>query len=224
MHPLAEFECDDLPTKVPVITPSPMPFPSYTPTGTWSPMTPLTTYPPTTTRRTRSLVMPYTGKTPDWVDVDGHGCEWWQVNDLPGYPLYGDEYEGTMGVANDNCCYCIKDTHMLTSSPTEDDIATPEPTSSPTEGDVAMLDSTPSSTEENLSTLEPTSSPTEDGIAKSPPLPTQLCTDTPTVWIHVGMYMIDTEALMLQAVRLMNIFSFQLLKFHLFSNRYLLLM
>ena len=105
MHPLAEFECDDLPTKVPVITPSPMPFPSYTPTGTWSPMTPLTTYPPTTTRPTRSLVMPYTGKTPDWVDVDGHGCEWWQVNDLPGYPLYGDEYEGTMGVANENCCY-----------------------------------------------------------------------------------------------------------------------
>eukprot|EP00579_Thalassiosira_antarctica_P010214 CAMPEP_0201908604 /NCGR_PEP_ID=MMETSP0903-20130614/669_1 /ASSEMBLY_ACC=CAM_ASM_000552 /TAXON_ID=420261 /ORGANISM="Thalassiosira antarctica, Strain CCMP982" /LENGTH=646 /DNA_ID=CAMNT_0048442989 /DNA_START=76 /DNA_END=2016 /DNA_ORIENTATION=+ len=174
LHPPAEFECDDLPTKAPVITPSPTPFPSYTPTGT----TPLTTYPPTTTRPTRYPVTPCTDNTPGWVDVDGYGCEWWEVNDSPGCPLYGDEYEGTMGVANNNCCYCIDETHMPTSRPTEDGIATPEPTSSPTEGDVATLDPTSSPTEDNLSTLEPTSSPVEDGIAKSPTSPTQLCTDT----------------------------------------------
>ena len=79
LYPPAEFECDDLPTKAPVITPSPTPFPSYTPTGTWSPTTPLTTYPPTTTRPTGYPVTLCTDNTPGWVDVDGHGCEWWEV-------------------------------------------------------------------------------------------------------------------------------------------------
>ena len=73
---------------------------------------PTTNPPPTTPFPTRVVdptpkpTSPCTGNTPDWVDVDGYGCEWWEVNDSPDCPLHGDEYEGTMGVANDNCCYC----------------------------------------------------------------------------------------------------------------------
>ena len=47
-----------------------------------------------------------TGNTPNWKDVDGDGCEWYESWDKPGCPNYGDSYEGDMGVANDNCCYC----------------------------------------------------------------------------------------------------------------------
>ena len=73
---------------------------------------PTTNPPPTTPFPTRVIdptpkpTSPCTDNTPDWVDVDGYGCEWWEVNDLPGCPIFGDEFEGTMGVANDNCCYC----------------------------------------------------------------------------------------------------------------------
>lgn len=49
---------------------------------------------------------PCTGNTPGWVDVDGYGCEWWEAVDAPGCPKYGNEFEGSMGTANDNCCYC----------------------------------------------------------------------------------------------------------------------
>jgi len=52
-----------------------------------------------------------TGSTPGWADVDGAGCGWYEENDLPGCPWYGN-YGGTdanTGVANDNCCYCFGD-------------------------------------------------------------------------------------------------------------------
>ncbi len=49
---------------------------------------------------------PCTGNTPGWVDIVGDGCEWYEASDHPGCPIYGNEYEGSMGVANDNCCYC----------------------------------------------------------------------------------------------------------------------
>ncbi len=44
--------------------------------------------------------------TPGWVDRDGDGCDWYERNDSPGCPNSGDMYEGEMGVADDNCCYC----------------------------------------------------------------------------------------------------------------------
>ena len=47
-----------------------------------------------------------TGSTPNWKDLYGDGCEWYESADKPGCPHYGDNYEGDMGVANDNCCYC----------------------------------------------------------------------------------------------------------------------
>ena len=48
-----------------------------------------------------------TGNTPNWQDSYGDGCEWYESEDKPGCPNYGDSYEGDMGVANDNCCYCF---------------------------------------------------------------------------------------------------------------------
>lgn len=40
------------------------------------------------------------------MDAGGDGCEWYEEFDAPGCPEYGSDYEGTMGVANDNCCHC----------------------------------------------------------------------------------------------------------------------
>ena len=47
-----------------------------------------------------------TGNTLNWIDSHGDGCDWYKIADLPGCPLYGSDYEGSMGVANDNCCHC----------------------------------------------------------------------------------------------------------------------
>ena len=45
--------------------------------------------------------------TPGWVDRYGDGCDWYEENDLPGCPNFGDDDGGTGGsVADDNCCYC----------------------------------------------------------------------------------------------------------------------
>ena len=58
------------------------------------------------------------GSTPGWVDVDGMTCEWYENNEPPGCPIWGD-YTGydivtrikfpdfnRVGVANNNCCHC----------------------------------------------------------------------------------------------------------------------
>jgi hypothetical protein len=65
--------------------------------------------------------------TPNWVDGYGSGCDWYEENEEPGCPDYGSSFEGNMGVAKDNCCYCGGGSHTLppTTSPTI--------TSSPTE-------------------------------------------------------------------------------------------
>lgn len=72
--------------KAPLATPSPTPYPSYPPTVTRSPSTPYPTWAAVPTPKPSS---PCTGNTPDWVDVDGYGCEWWEVFDAPGCPYYG---------------------------------------------------------------------------------------------------------------------------------------
>ena len=43
--------------------------------------------------------------TPDWVDVDGDNCTWYETNDDPGCPERG-YYPSDEGPAVDNCCYC----------------------------------------------------------------------------------------------------------------------
>ncbi len=38
------------------------------------------------------------GSTVGWVDVDGDGCGWYEVNDLPGCPYFG-QYDGANDVS-----------------------------------------------------------------------------------------------------------------------------
>jgi hypothetical protein len=44
--------------------------------------------------------------TVGWVDSEGDGCDWYGANDLPACPYYGYSWDGGMGVADDNCCFC----------------------------------------------------------------------------------------------------------------------
>ncbi len=46
------------------------------------------------------------GSTAGWVDSFGNGCDWYKVNNLPGCPIHGSLWDGGMGVADDNCCFC----------------------------------------------------------------------------------------------------------------------
>ena len=63
-------------------------------------------------------IPPCEGSTPGWLDVDGMGCGWYERNEAPGCPIWGD-YTGydivtrvkfpdvnRVGVANNNCCHC----------------------------------------------------------------------------------------------------------------------
>ncbi len=47
-----------------------------------------------------------TGNTVGWVNLFGDGCDLYEAYDLPGCPYYGSLWDGDMGVADDNCCYC----------------------------------------------------------------------------------------------------------------------
>ena len=66
-----------------------------------------TPYPTTSSPTVTQAPSICVGNTPGWVDYDGYGCDWYEENDMPGCPKHGDFYEGSMGVANDNCCYCF---------------------------------------------------------------------------------------------------------------------
>ena len=73
------------------------------------------------------------GDTPNWKDANNFTCAWYEANDAPGCPRYGDEYEGSGGAANYNCCWCFGTGSPTTIMPTS---AFPTialvPTSSPT--------------------------------------------------------------------------------------------
>ena len=87
----------------------PVQFPTYSPTVTQEPTTStLPTYHPTVTQEPTTTPQPsvFTGNTIGWVDVDNYGCDWNEAYDYPGCPHFGHLYEGDMGVANDNCCFC----------------------------------------------------------------------------------------------------------------------
>lgn len=84
------------------------------------------TYIPTVTQVPTMSAAPSvcTGNTAGWVDVFGEGCDWYEVNDLPGCSYWGPFLDGGMGLANDNCCFCAG-TGVPTSPPV------PHPTASP---------------------------------------------------------------------------------------------
>ena len=91
------------PTPQPSPYPTITPYPTYPPTISRAPSTPFPTEPVVPTPEPTS---PCEGNTPNWRDMDGFGCDWWEMMDMPGCPLYGDMYVGDMGAANENCCYC----------------------------------------------------------------------------------------------------------------------
>ena len=44
---------------------------------------------------------------PDWTDASGNGCEWYENNDDPECPSYGNQTIGSNNLtAIDSCCYC----------------------------------------------------------------------------------------------------------------------
>ena len=62
---------------------------------------------------------PCEGNTPGWVDSYGDGCEYYEIFDTPGCPEEGDLYEGPMGTARENCCYCsMTSAPSISTSPT----------------------------------------------------------------------------------------------------------
>jgi hypothetical protein len=75
--------------------------------------------------------------TPNWVDADGDGCDWYEENDLPGCPKNGSSYEGNMGTADDNCCYCFGTASPTTAYPTL--YPTEYPTQDPTQASFIFL-------------------------------------------------------------------------------------
>jgi hypothetical protein len=70
--------------------------------GVWPTSSPTVSHAPTSSAEPSICI----GNTVDWVDIAGDGCDWYEAVDLPGCPNFGSSYEGDMGVANDNCCYC----------------------------------------------------------------------------------------------------------------------
>jgi hypothetical protein len=77
-----------------------------------------------------------TGNTPDWVDGDGDGCDWYERNDVLGCEEHGEEYAAEDGsTAKDNCCYCFlsnnpmpSPTNIISISPTGTTLPTKPPT------------------------------------------------------------------------------------------------
>jgi trypsin len=91
VSPPAYFDCDNLELSP---TMSPTSYPTYFPTKSPS---------PTASSRPSACM----GNTENWVDVAGDGCDWYEKNDSPGCEATSALYEGEMGSAIDNCCYCF---------------------------------------------------------------------------------------------------------------------
>jgi hypothetical protein len=78
------------------------PAPTPTMIGAWPTDSPTVHEVPTTSAAPSMCI----GNTAGWVDSDGDGCDVYEAHDDPGCPLYGHSFDGGMGVAQDNCCYC----------------------------------------------------------------------------------------------------------------------
>jgi len=104
-YPPAEFNCDE-----------------FAPSPTAQPTTQAHTV---SAQPTSSCV-----DTPGWVDSFQDSCSWYEANDTPGCPKYGDSSRGEMGTAKENCCYCMKFEVAPTKSP-----MTLSPTGQPSQGE-----------------------------------------------------------------------------------------
>lgn len=106
---------------------------------------------------------------PGWTDDYGHECSWYQVNDLPGCPIWSGcgFCEWPNGKHDEACCYCGGGTlDETTPAPTLDPVPSPtfDPTPIPSSGPTMSPtpDPTPYPTREPTwnQTSVPTSSPT----------------------------------------------------------------
>ncbi len=81
-----------------------MQWPTYAPwtDGPWPTSSPTVSDAPTTSAAPSMCI----GSTVGWVDSFGDGCDWYEVHDLPGCPYGGNAFDGGMGVADENCCFC----------------------------------------------------------------------------------------------------------------------
>ena len=94
-------------TSAAVTTPPPTRLPTYTPTVTRSTVTPYPAYYLATPYPTAiNPLSPCIGNASDWVDGNGNGCNWYEVNDMLACSRFGSGNDGDMGLAKDNCCYC----------------------------------------------------------------------------------------------------------------------
>jgi hypothetical protein len=107
----------------------------YTPTISISPLSSSSPTYPLTTSISPSTSSPTlcTGNTPDWVDEDSYGCDWYEKNDVPGCEKYGAEWPADDGsTAKDNCCYCFLVANNPMPSPSITSSASPTGTTSQT--------------------------------------------------------------------------------------------
>jgi hypothetical protein len=68
------------------------------------------TYAPTTSISPTSSSSPTfcTGNTPDWVDGEDDGCDWYEENNVRGCEINGESSPAVDGsTAKENCCYCF---------------------------------------------------------------------------------------------------------------------
>ena len=114
-YPPAEFNCG---TMAPTI--------SLEPTGQPTTPGPTISSKPTTQLCTDS---------PGWTDSWGDRCEWYEANDSPGCPTYGQ----SVGGATDNCCYCAGKQESFLADP-------PTPSPSKETADIAFAENANDST------------------------------------------------------------------------------
>jgi len=151
-------------------------FNGYNPYPTTSPYPTPNPYPTPSPYPTTSQLC--TGNTPNWSIYGVFGCNWFEVNDLPGCPYNGDFSNGGMGSAKDNCCYCSSTFSM---SPSE--------SSSPTTTTRSPNKSVPTYPPFPTFPPVPTASPYPTYSRTKSPSPTttsrpSMCTDNTPNWVN----------------------------------------
>ena len=68
---------------------------------------------------------------PNFIDVDGDSCAWYEMNELAGCPLNGWVYDANGTPASDACCHCgggaLSTTVTPAPTPSETDICNDDP-------------------------------------------------------------------------------------------------
>jgi len=101
---------------------------------------------------------------PGWVDFFGDDCSFYEENDQPGCPTYGDSASLDGVTAMEACCYCKDVPAVTTSAPT------PSPSASPSAMPVVSSGgetTTPSVSPSASPSASPSSGPTPTPVASS---------------------------------------------------------